>query len=207
MRLSRSSTKSCLFIIDMINEFDFDGAARAMPAVEEAARHIARLKRRMKVARLPVIYVNDNFGRWQSDFRKLVARCLQGKCRGKRIAQILLPEEDDYFVLKPKHSGFYATPLELLLRYLHVQRVIVTGIAGDTCVLFTAADAYMRELDVAVPADCTVSLDPDRNRSALQQMRVTLKADIQPSRKMLFADAAQACPASAGTFKPIDYFE
>ena len=190
MRLRRSSAKTCLLIIDMINEFRFDGAARLMPTVEEAARNIADLKRRMKLARLPVVYVNDNFGRWQSDFRKLVARCLREECPGKPIARILLPEEDDYFVLKPKHSGFYATPLELLLRYLKVRRVIVTGIAGDNCVLFTAADAYMRELDVAVPADCTVSLDADRNRSALQHMQVALKADIQPSRKILFADAA-----------------
>jgi nicotinamidase-related amidase len=176
MRPTRSRDKTCLLIIDMINEFQFDGAAEMMPAVEQAARRIAGLKRRMKQARLPIVYVNDNFGKWRSDFRKLVARCLQQKCRGKRIARILLPEEDDYFVLKPKHSGFYATPLELLLRYLKVGRVIITGIAGDNCVLFTAADAYMRELDVAVPSDCAASLDDARNRSALVHMRVTLKA-------------------------------
>jgi len=190
MRLLRPQGKTCLLIIDMINEFTFDGAARVVPAVEAAARHIAGLKRRMKEGRLPVVYVNDNFGKWQSDFRKLVARCLEDKCRGKRIARILHPEDDDYFVLKPKHSGFYATPLELLLRYLEVRRVIVTGIAGDNCVLFTAADAYMREFEVVVPADCTVSLDADSNRSALEHMRVTLKADIRPSKKVLPARAA-----------------
>jgi nicotinamidase-related amidase len=190
MSPTRSSAKNCLLIIDMINEFKFDGAARLIPAIEQTARHIAGLKQRMKQARLPVVYVNDNFGKWQSDFRKLVDRCLEKQCRGKPIAQILLPEDDDYFVLKPKHSGFYATPLELLLRYLKVDRVIITGIAGDNCVLFTAADAYMREFEVAVPADCTVSLHPDRNRSALEHMRVTLKADIQPSSGILRARAA-----------------
>jgi nicotinamidase-related amidase len=191
MRLRRSS-RTCLLIVDMINEFKFNGAAKAMPAVERAARHIAALKRRMKHERLPVIYVNDNFGKWQSDFRKLVARCVEEECRGKQIARILVPEEDDYFVLKPKHSGFYATPLELLLQYLNVRRVIITGIAGDNCVLFTAADAYMRDLEVAVPSDCTVSLDADCNRSALEHMRAALKADIQPSRKILFARAAES---------------
>jgi nicotinamidase-related amidase len=174
----------------MINEFRFDGAAHIMPAVERAARRIAGLKQRMKQARLPVVYVNDNFGKWQSDFRKLVARCLEDGCRGKQITTILQPEADDYFVLKPKHSGFYATPLELLLRYLKVGRVIVTGIAGDNCVLFTAADAYMREFDVAVPSDCTVSLDADSNRSALKHMRVTLKADTQPAHQIVRAEAA-----------------
>jgi len=174
----------------MINEFSFDGADRVMPAVEQAARHIAGLKRRMKEARLPVLYVNDNFGRWQSDFRMLVARCLEEEYRGKQIARMLLPEDDDYCVLKPKHSGFYATLLELLLQYLEVGRVIITGIAGDNCVLFTAADAYMREFHVAIPADCVVSLDADRNRSALAQMRITLKADTDPSTRIIHSLAA-----------------
>lgn len=183
----RPSVPTGLVIIDMINEFEFDGAARLIPAIELTARRIAALKRRMKQARFPVVYVNDNFGKWQSDFRKLVARCLNAHCRGKKIARILRPEEDDYFVLKPRHSGFYATPLDLLLRYLGVGRVIITGIAGDNCVLFTAADAYMREFKVAVPADCIISLDADRNRSALHHMQVTLKADIRPSAKIILA--------------------
>lgn len=100
MRLTPQA-KACLLIIDMINEFAFDGAARLMPAVEDTARHIAALKRRMKLARSPVIYVNDNFGKWQSDFRKLVAHCLEEHCRGREITRILLPEDNDYFVLKP----------------------------------------------------------------------------------------------------------
>ena len=129
--------------------------------------------------------MNDNFGKWRSDFKTLVDRCLESDCRGKRIAEILRPEENDYFVLKPKHSGFYATPLGLLLRHLNVQRVILTGVAGDNCVLFTAADAYMRNFDVAAPTDCIVSIDPDANRSALEQMRETLKTDTAPSKMIM----------------------
>jgi isochorismate hydrolase len=128
----------------MINEFDFAGSPRLLPAIERTARRIAAVKRRMKRVRCPVVYVNDNFGKWRSDFRTLLARCLNEQCRGKQVARILAPEGDDYFVLKPKHSAFYATPLELLLRYLNVDGVVITGIAGDNCVLFTAADAYMR---------------------------------------------------------------
>lgn len=101
-----------------------------------------------------------------------------------------MPDDDDYFVLKPKHSGFYATPLELLLRYLKVDELIITGIAGDNCVLFTAADAYMREISIAVPADCVISLNEDRNRSALKHMRASLKADTRPSARMHVRRAA-----------------
>ena len=190
MRRKPSSAKPCLLIIDMINEFKFDDGARLMPANEQTARRIATVKRRMKHDRCPVVYVNDNFGKWQSDFRKLVARCLDQQCRGKDVTRILAPEGDDYFVLKPKHSGFYATALELLLRYLEVDQLIITGIAGDNCVLFTAADAYMREFNIAVPADCVVSLDGNRNQSALEHMRVSLKADTRPSAKMRFRRAA-----------------
>jgi nicotinamidase-related amidase len=190
MRPGPPFEKPCLLIIDMINEFEFDGAARLMPAIERAARRIAAVKRRIKHERWPVVYVNDNFGKWQSDFRRLLIRCLRDRCRGQQVARILAPEEEDYFVLKPKHSGFYATPLELLLRYLKVDRVIITGIAGDNCVLFTAADAYMREFDIAVPSDCVVSLDEGKNRSALEHMRVSLKADIRPSEMMPLRHAA-----------------
>ena len=185
--MSRQSdhSQTCLLIIDMINEFTFKDAEKLFPAVEQTAQTIAMLKRRVKAAGLPVLYVNDNFGKWRSDFKTLVGRCLESDCRGKRIAEVLRPEEDDYFVLKPKHSGFFATPLELLLRHLKVQRVILTGVAGDNCVLFTAADAYMRNLDVAVPADCTVSVDPHANRSALEHMRETLKADTSLSKTII----------------------
>jgi nicotinamidase-related amidase len=131
------------------------------------------------------LYVNDNFGQWRSDFRKLVARCLQEECRGRAIARMLQPEEDDYFVLKPKHSGFFATPLELLLNFLDARRLILTGVAGDNCVLYTAADAYMREFAIAVPSDCVVSLDPDANLAALEHMRKTLKADTEPSKHII----------------------
>ncbi len=179
--LAPEAHNSCLLIIDMMNEFAFDRAQALFPAVEQAAERIAKLKRRMNQARLPVIYVNDNFGKWQSDFRRLVARCLEEHCRGRRIAELLSPGEDDYFVLKPKHSGFFATPLELLLSFLGARRLILTGVAGNNCVLYTAADAYMREFEVCVPADCTVSLDPSANEAALAHMQATLKADIRAS--------------------------
>jgi nicotinamidase-related amidase len=169
----------------MINEFAFDGAEKLFPAIGQTAQNIARLKQRVKAAELPVVYVNDNFGKWRSDFKTLVDRCLERDCRGKQLAEILQPEKDDYFVLKPKHSGFFATPLELLLRYLKVQQVLLTGVAGDNCVLFTAADAYMRNFDVAVPADCTVSIEADANCSALEHMRVTLKADTSLSKTII----------------------
>jgi nicotinamidase-related amidase len=173
----RAST--CLLIIDMINPMTFEGAEQMLPAAIAAAERVALLKNRMKAAGLPVLYVNDNFGKWQSDFRKLVHRCLEGSCRGKPIAQLLQPQDDDYFVLKPKHSGFYGTPLELLLEFLGGKQLICTGIAGNSCVLYTAADAHMRDFDLIVPADCIASISAEENQMALQHMSRMLKADIR----------------------------
>jgi len=178
---------TCLLMIDMINEFSFHDAGGMFPAIIGMAERIAELKRHVKIAGFPVIYVNDNFGRWQSDFRKLVARCLEDGCRGKEVAKLLRPEEDDYFVLKPKHSGFYATPLDLLLTYLKARRLIITGVAGNSCVLYTAADAYMREFKLIVPADCVLSSDARANDAALNHMATMLKADVRPSLNLHFA--------------------
>ncbi len=150
------------------------------------AENIARLKARARRAGVPIIYVNDNFGRWQSDFRRTVAHCSEAK-RGGAISRRLRPEEEDYFVLKPKHSGFFSTTLETLLRYLGSERLILTGIAGNFCVLFTANDAYMRDYELLVPEDCCVSNTPRENEDALALMRKFLKADTRPAGKMKFS--------------------
>ena len=114
-----------------------------------------------------MVYVNDNFGQWRSDFRRTVAHCTAASSPGRRVSLRMRPTSRDYFVLKPKHSGFYDTTLETLLDDLKIRRVIVTGIAGNICVLFTANDAYMRGLKIFAPADCIVSNTVDDNDSAL----------------------------------------
>ncbi|HET6891760.1 MAG TPA: isochorismatase family cysteine hydrolase, partial [Pyrinomonadaceae bacterium] len=145
---------------------------------------IANLKRRAKEAGIPTIYVNDNFGKWRSDFKKIVTHCLEDNVRGEPLARLLPPEDEDYFVLKPKHSGFYSTTLDLLLKHLGAQSLILTGIAGNNCVLFTANDAYMRDFKLFVPSDCVVSETPEQNEYALKQMEKVLKAAITPSQDL-----------------------
>ena len=170
-----------LILIDLINDFEFDGADRMFKNTLAIAQPIAKLKKNAKAAGIPVIYVNDNFGKWQSDFRKLVDHCLEDNVRGKPIAQLLRPDERDYFVLKPKHSAFYSTSLDLLLRYLKANTLILTGIAGNICVLFTASDAYMRDFNLLVPQDCIASETEADNQHALAYMSKILKADTRPS--------------------------
>ena len=173
-----------LLLIDVINDLDFPEANQLLRYARPMAKKLLRLKKRAKKAGVPVIYVNDNFGRWRSDFRRQVVHCLRESSRGHQIVALLRPDEDDYFVLKPKHSGFFSTTLETLLRYLGPKKLILTGIAGNFCVLFTANDAYMRDYDLMIPSDCTVSNTAVENRQALALMRKFLKADTRSSTKL-----------------------
>jgi nicotinamidase-related amidase len=174
--------RTALLIVDVINDFNFPEASQLMRYAPAMARKLAKLKARARKAGIPVVYVNDNFGRWRSDLRSLVKHCLTGK--GRAIVDLLRPQEDDYFVIKPKHSGFFSSNLETLLRYLGAEELIITGMAGNYCVLFTANDGYMRDYKLVVPADCTVSNTAKENRDALCLMRKYLKANTGPSGKI-----------------------
>jgi nicotinamidase-related amidase len=173
-----------LLLIDVINDLEFPEADQLLPAALLMARRIVSLKRRAEEAGIPVIYVNDNFGRWRSNFHAQVEHCLNDNVRGRPIVELLVPTENDYFVLKPKHSGFYSTTLDILLDHLGAKSVILTGMAANICVLFTANDAYMRDYSLMVPCDCVASNTRKENEEALEEMRKVLKADIRPSTEL-----------------------
>ena len=179
-----------LLLIDVINDLEFPEGDQLLRHAIPMAHRIAALKRRARQEGVPVLYVNDNFGRWRSDFKAQVDHCLKDGVRGQPVAELLRPDEDDYFVLKPKHSGFFSTTLDTLLAYLDVQALVLTGIAANICVLFTANDAYMRDLHLAVPADCVASNTEEENHYALEQMAKVLKADTRPSTELSFRAVA-----------------
>lgn len=176
-----------LLLVDVINELEFEGAEKLLPRALPMARRLAKLKARAASAGVPCIYVNDNFGQWRSDFRGLVDRCLTADVRGKPVARLLAPDDDDYFVLKPMHSGFYTTTLDLVLRELGSRKLIVCGLATEGCVLFTASDAYIRGFELFVPRDGCASESPVRHRAALDIMKKMLKADTRECAAIRFA--------------------
>lgn len=175
-----------LLLIDVINDLEFEGGERLLPRALPMAKKLARLVERARAAHVPVIYVNDNFGRWRSDFRAQVRHCLDDDVRGRPVVELLRPRDDDYFVLKPKHSAFFATALETLLQALETQSLVLTGLAGDNCVLFTAHDAYMRDYRLAVPSDCIASESPTSNAWALRHMARFLKVDTRIGSRVDF---------------------
>lgn len=173
-----------LILIDVINDLEFPEGDQIFEAAVTMAHNIGALKKKAREAKIPVVYVNDNFGRWQSDFRSVVEHCLHDNVRGQPLAELLAPEEDDYFVLKPKHSAFYSTTFDVLLNYLQAKTLILTGLAGNICVLFSANDAYMRDFNLIVPSDCVASNTREENEYALEQMSKILKADTRVSGQL-----------------------
>jgi nicotinamidase-related amidase len=176
-----------LLMIDVISDFDFEGGPELLKAAKPMAARVARLKARARELGIPAIYVNDNFGRWRSDFRQLVEHCGRRASRGRAVTRVLRPRHEDYFILKPKHSGFFATALDTLLRYLGVQTLILVGLTTDNCVLFTASDAYLRDFCIYVPRDCVAAIEERHGRQALRHLERVLHANTQPSPRLALA--------------------
>lgn len=173
-----------LLILDLISDFRFEDGPKLLRVALPAGKRIARLKERARAAGVPVIYVNDNRGKWRSDRTQLIAQCMTDDSPGRAIVKLLAPEHEDYFILKPKHSGFFATPLDALLRHLGAHSLVITGVTIEQCVLFTAIDAYVRDFKLFVPRDCVAGLK--QTRCTLAHLQNILKATMSPSRAIRF---------------------
>lgn len=187
--LPAAAGDTALVIIDMINRLDFEGAETLAAAAEALVGPILTLRDAADRAGVPVVYVNDNHGQWHSERDKIIAAVVDDRaCRGRNIAERLRPRENDYFMIKPQFSGFYSTNLPVLLPQLHASRLILTGLAADICVLFTAADAHMRAYELWVPSDAVASEDAKRTDWALEIMRQSMSADTCPTTERTMDD-------------------
>ena len=150
----------------------------------QCARATARLKARARSAGIPVIYVNDNFHRWHGGFDGIVAHCTEKSAASRAIVDVLMPEPDDYIVVKPKNSAFFDTGLGTLLDELRVSHLILTGLVTDNCILFTANDAHLRDYEVLVPSDCVAAKDRKSGNRALEYMAANLHAKTGPAKTL-----------------------
>lgn len=176
-----------MLLIDLLSDFRFPDGARVLKAALPAVQRIGRLRQRAKAAGIPVIYVNDNLGEWRSDRENLLRRCLTAGSTVSALIRQIEPEPDDYFIFKHKHSGFFGTPLESLLKSSGVHRLILTGATSHQCVLFTATDAYVREFELVIPRDCIASPSPAETRHALFIFRTALRAATPLSPSIRFS--------------------
>ncbi|WP_231639170.1 cysteine hydrolase family protein [Sphingomonas profundi] len=193
----RSGGRTALLIVDMINDLDFVGSRTMRRDAVRIAATIADLRRLAAARDVPVVFINDNFGQWHSERTRLVEHARRPGSQGRAIVDQLEPDAEDFFVIKPQFSGFYATNLPVLLPKLGVRRLILTGLATDICVLFTAADAHMRDYDMWVPRDCVAGTNPERDRWALELMRQSMAAEVRPTSELTL-DAWLGNPATQG---------
>jgi nicotinamidase-related amidase len=183
---ARTTASQALLLVDLVNHFEFPDGDKLLENVLPLAPRIARLKERARRAALPTIYVNDNFGDWQSDAAKLLAYCLRAGCPGREFVEQIAPDEQDYCVLKPMHSAFYQTPLDVLLRHLGCRSLIVAGLATNSCILCTAHDANMRDLELTVVSDCCAARSIQEHKNALENIKGMAGAHVVTLRSLRF---------------------
>jgi nicotinamidase-related amidase len=175
---TRHKSSVALVLIDVINHFEFPDGDKILKQALPIAPRLARLKRRCRSAGIPAIYVNDNFGQWRSDAKSLIARCLDSSCAGKPFVEQLRPDDEDYLVLKPMHSAFFQTPLEILLQYLGATTLILTGLATNSCIVCTAHDANMRNFSLYVPSDCSAARSRREHTQAIEHIQEMTCASV-----------------------------
>lgn len=182
----RSKSTQALLLIDVVNHFEFPDGRRLLRNALQISSHIKRLKERARRAKIPVIYVNDNFGQWLSNSAKLLRYCLREDCVGKLFVQTICPDSKDYCVLKPMHSAFYQTPLELLLREVGARSLVIAGLATNSCVLCTAHDANMRKFEVTIASDCCAARSREEHDEALRNIKAMANARVLTSSAVRF---------------------
>lgn len=168
--------KTALLVIDMLNAYDHEDAEPLLESARAAVPAIARLLERAREAGVLTVYVNDNFGDWtaaRSDLVELTRRSV-----GPALVDDIAPPDDVPFLLKARHSVFYGTPLEYLLRSEDVERIVLSGQATEQCILYSALDAYVRHFDVVVPRDAVAHIHDDLARAAVKMMEVNMRAEI-----------------------------
>ncbi len=196
-----AGSNTAVLVLDMISDFSFEDGAKLFPHALKAAECLAGLKARAEEAGVPVIFVNDNYGKWNEDFKGYVRSVRERSDKGRKILELIEPDDEDYHILKPQRSAFYATPLGVLLLSLNVSNLIVTGVTTDICVLFTAHDAYMRGFQIQIPSDCTAAVKESYRTGALDFIKRVAYADVRPSAEINFK---MQPAATNGHFRPAE---
>ena len=188
---ARNRCAVALCLVDVVNHFEFPRGDSLLRQALRAAPNIAELKDHARAVGIPSIYVNDNFGKWRSDAKKVLAYCMRDGAKGLKFVTQLRPDDQDYLILKPKHSGFYQTPLEMLLQYLGASRLILAGLATNSCIMATAYDAAMRNMEVFVPRDCCAAASIREHKESIRLIQAISSVDVTPSKKLKLARIAR----------------
>jgi nicotinamidase-related amidase len=178
--------QTALIVVDMLNPYDHEDADRLVESVERIVEPVSKLVARAADEDVEVIYVNDNYGDWNSSQEELAQDALGG--RRPDLVEPILPPDGAAFVVKARHTIFYMTPLEYLLSQKGIDHVVLAGQVTEQCILYSALDAYVRHLRVSVPPDAVAHIHEDLARAALTMMERNMRADLVPSAECRLED-------------------
>src|SRR3954466_15916116 len=171
-----AANKSAVIVVDMLNPYDHEDADELVESVEGVIEPIAALVGRATEDGAELIYVNDNYGDWNSSQEELAQAALNG--RRPDLVEPILPPSDAHFVVKARHTIFYMTPLEYLLSQREVDHIVLAGQVTEQCILYSALDAYVRHVDVSIPTDGVAHIYEDLAQAALKMMERNMRAQL-----------------------------
>ncbi|HWE08200.1 MAG TPA: isochorismatase family cysteine hydrolase [Solirubrobacteraceae bacterium] len=171
-----------VIVIDMLNTYEHEDAEQLRESVHGMVPNLSSLIAEARERDIPVAYVNDNYQDWAAERPELVARALAGAA--PELVEPIVPPEDAPFVVKARHSIFYQTQVEYMLRQLGAERVVLTGQVTEQCILYSALDAYVRHFEVVVPPDAVAHIIPELAQAALQMMERNMRANLIESARV-----------------------
>jgi len=168
--------RTALLVVDMLNTYEHDDAVVLAESVRSAIPQMVALIERARNDEVPIVFVNDNYGDWNSSSEELAAAAMNGSY--PELVEPVLPADDDMFVIKTRHSVFFSTPLEYLLETMDVGRIVLTGQVTEQCILYSAVDGYVGHFEVSVPHDGVAHIHEHLAKSALEMMERNMHAEI-----------------------------
>jgi nicotinamidase-related amidase len=184
-------SKTALVVVDMLNRYEHEDAQPLIASVRRALPAMGRLLERAHEAGTPIVYVNDNYGDWSAGRAELSERALDGAV--PPLVEPILPEQEVAFLVKARHSVFFETQLDYMLRHKGVGRIVLIGQVTEQCILYSALDAYVRHYSIVIPRDAVAHIHEDLAEAALRMMEVNMAAEITTA-----ADCALGQSSSAG---------
>ena len=182
--MSDGPNNPALVVVDMLNPYDHEDAEQLTGNVEPVVPRIRELLDRAQEAGIEVIYVNDNYGNWNSSPAELAERATNGE--RPDLVEPLLPPDEAAFVIKARHTIFFETPLGYLIQQKEIDRLILTGQVTEQCILYSALDAYVRHIPLAVPRDAVAHIHQHLAEAAIEMMEKNMDADVAVAEECTF---------------------
>lgn len=177
-----NNPKPALIMVDLINSFSFKHGCVLAEKTEKMLTNINLLRNLFIKREFPIIYVNDHYKQNNPTAEKIIKYCTNPL--SYNIIQEIKPKGPEYCIFKPNYSGFYQTELDKELKKQKVTHLILLGVAGNRCVLFTANDAFMRDYNLIIPYDAISSITDYDEKVAIYMMKDILNAKLILSQEI-----------------------